>query len=352
MQLAGRFERVVGIVTIATVVAACGDEDATMLPEAEIDVEPIPGSNTAPVISGVPAGGVTAGTFYDFIPAASDADGDALSFTIQNRPGWAQFDPQIGRLSGTPDPVDVGSYGNIVISVSDGFTTASLAPFVVVVNPPPSQNTPPTISGQPASSVLPGNPYSFTPTASDFDGDALSFSVIALPGWAQFNAATGRLSGTAAVSDAGTYTGLSIAVSDGEATAALPSFSIEVVDPNSPPTISGNPDATVVAGDAYSFVPSANDPDGDTLSFSITDRKYRRLAIDRSDRLCRLLGHGIGQLPELDNAREPWADDLCRRQPAFGCDVFLCHEGLQQRRPRIELFERSQQNDSVINWGQ
>ena len=36
-------------------------------------------------------------------------------------------------LSGTPAPGDVGSYGNILISVSDGVASAALAPFSISV---------------------------------------------------------------------------------------------------------------------------------------------------------------------------------------------------------------------------
>jgi hypothetical protein len=40
---------------------------------------------------------------------------------------------------------------------------------------------------------------------------------------------------------------------------------------NAPPTISGQPSSNVVAGQAYTFQPSANDPNGDTLTFSVTN---------------------------------------------------------------------------------
>lgn len=244
--------------------------DASSLPRLTISVQAASSPNRAPQISGAPAGSITAGNFYDFIPVASDSDGDPLTFSIENRPVWAVFDPQIGRLSGTPGSGDIGSYGNVVISVTDGIATTVLDPFVIVVNPAPSQNSPPTISGQPPSSVVIGNAYSFTPTASDVDQDSLNFSAINLPGWAQIDSGSGALSGSPGPSDVGFHNGISIVVSDGQAQAALPSFSIEVIDPNSPPTISGSPADTVTAGDAYSFTPTANDSDGDTLSFTIS----------------------------------------------------------------------------------
>ena len=91
-------------------------------------------ANRAPAISGTPGGSVVAGSGYSFQPSATDADGDALSFSISNKPAWASFSGSTGRLSGTPGTGSVGSYGNIVISVSDGTASASLPAFSIRVN--------------------------------------------------------------------------------------------------------------------------------------------------------------------------------------------------------------------------
>src|SRR5436190_19169291 len=90
-------------------------------------------------------------------------------------------------------------------------------------------NQAPTISGTPQGSVVQSTVYSFTPTASDPDGNTLSFSVVNLPAWASFNANTGRLSGTPTSANVGTYSNIRISVSDGTATTNLATFSIQVV---------------------------------------------------------------------------------------------------------------------------
>jgi hypothetical protein len=90
-------------------------------------------TNKAPVISGTPPTSVAVGAAYSFRPTASDPDGDALTFSISNKPAWASFDTKTGRLSGTPSSAYVGVYSNIVIKVSDGKTSASLAPFSITV---------------------------------------------------------------------------------------------------------------------------------------------------------------------------------------------------------------------------
>ena len=93
-----------------------------------------------------------------------------------------------------------------------------------------STNTPSplTISGAPAASVALGGTYNFTPVASDSNGKTLSFSIQNKPSWVSFNSETGELSGTPTSAQVGSYSNVSISVSDGVLSATLPSFSISV----------------------------------------------------------------------------------------------------------------------------
>jgi hypothetical protein len=168
---------------------------------------------------------VNAGQAYSFTPTASDPDGDNLSFSITGRPSWMSFSSSNGRLSGTPTSSNAGTFSNIVIRVSDGQATTSLPAFAITVNVP---NSPPTIGGTPPASVNANSPYSFTPTASDPDGNALTFSVAGLPSWASFNASNGHISGTPGDQHVGTYSGIRITASDGNASAVLGPFTIAV----------------------------------------------------------------------------------------------------------------------------
>ncbi len=90
-------------------------------------------ANSPPSLSGRPASTVTAGELWAFTPEASDPDGDPLWFTIQNAPGWAQFDPQTGALWGTPTAGNVGRTENIRLAVTDGIASESLPAFSVTV---------------------------------------------------------------------------------------------------------------------------------------------------------------------------------------------------------------------------
>ena len=86
-----------------------------------------------PTISGAPGTAVTEGQAYAFQPTAADSDLQTLRYAIINKPTWATFDPATGRLSGTPPKGSAGTYANVGISVTDGASTASLAPFTITV---------------------------------------------------------------------------------------------------------------------------------------------------------------------------------------------------------------------------
>jgi hypothetical protein len=92
---------------------------------------------------------------------------------------------------------------------------------------PTPSNRSPLISGVPATQATAGSQWSFQPTASDPDGDALTFSISAVPSGTAFNSNTGALSGSPAT---GTYNGIMITVSDGRGgTASLAPFTLTVV---------------------------------------------------------------------------------------------------------------------------
>jgi putative Ig domain-containing protein len=119
-------------------------------------------TSAPPIISGTPATTDVAGTAYSFTPQASDASGAALSFSVQNKPAWASFSIANGTLSGTPTTTDVGTYSNIVISVSDGTNSAALAPFSIDVTQPAPAPTPPSAT------------LSWTAPTTNTDGSAVT----------------------------------------------------------------------------------------------------------------------------------------------------------------------------------
>ena len=82
-------------------------------------------------------GDIKVGELYLFIPDAKDANGDSLSFSVEQLPAWADFNETSGEISGTPLRTDIGNYPDILIRVSDGSAFGNLAAFTINVNPEP-----------------------------------------------------------------------------------------------------------------------------------------------------------------------------------------------------------------------
>lgn len=125
--------------------------------------------NAPPTLSGTPDGTVIENSFYEFVPDASDSDGDSLTFAITNKPGWADFDPTTGALYGTPTAADVGHYNAIQIAVSDSHATAELAPFAIDVTSTALAAV--TLNWQPPSGNTDGTPL------SDLEGYRIYYGV-------------------------------------------------------------------------------------------------------------------------------------------------------------------------------
>ncbi|HEV8334287.1 MAG TPA: putative Ig domain-containing protein [Steroidobacteraceae bacterium] len=241
--------------TYSNIIIKVSDGTTTVaLPAFSITVNAT-STNHPPKISGTPPTTGKVGVQYNFLPSASDPDGDALHFSVVNKPAWMVFNTSSGRLYGTPTSANVGTWSNITIIVIDSKgMSATLPAFALSVGS--GSNSAPTISGTPPKSVVAGSLYSFTPTAKDANGDTLAFSITNKPAWATFSTTTGKLSGTPSSAQTGVYSNITIKVSDGKGgSATLPAYAITVT--------SGS---TGAGSTTLSWTPPTENTNGTTLT--------------------------------------------------------------------------------------
>jgi hypothetical protein len=84
----------------------------------------------APTITGTPPSSDIVGNLYSFTPIATNA----LSFSITNKPYWANFNTSTGVLTGTPTNANAGTYSNIIISATNSMGTVFLPAFALIVS--------------------------------------------------------------------------------------------------------------------------------------------------------------------------------------------------------------------------
>ncbi len=180
--------------------------------------------NEAPVLTSIGSQTIGESSLLSFVITASDVNGDSLSYSTSGLPTGAVFAADQQRFSWTPDYTQAGNF-TVLFTVTDGLFSDSESIAITVTN----SNRPPVISGTPGDSVMATTSYSFTPVASDPDGDAITFSITNKPNWATFSTATGELSGTPSEAQVGINSNIVISVNDSNSSVSLSSFTIDVI---------------------------------------------------------------------------------------------------------------------------
>lgn len=118
-------------------------------------------------------GSVTVGQTFTLTPNVTGGSGKTLTFTVANAAPWMTFNAGTGVLTGTPTAANVGTYSNIVISVSDGQASASAAPFTIQVVAA-AASTGSTGAGATGAGATGTADVSWTPPTTNTDGSTLT----------------------------------------------------------------------------------------------------------------------------------------------------------------------------------
>jgi large repetitive protein len=218
-------------------------------------------ANTPPVVTNPGAQGGTVGTALSLTIAATDADGDPLSFTATGLPAGLTLAAASGVISGTPTTAGAST---VVVSASDGRGGTGSTTFGWTIT---AANTPPVVTNPGAQGGTVGTALSLTIAATDADGDPLSFTATGLPAGLTLAAASGVISGTPTTAGASTVV---VSASDGRGGTGSTTFGWTITAANTPPVVT-NPGAQGgTVGTALSLTIAATDADGDPLSFTAT----------------------------------------------------------------------------------
>ena len=196
--------------------------------------------NSPPEIVSVPAPSVCLGDDFQYAIVADDPDvGQTLTYGLMAGPAGMTVDPDTGLVIWTPAQVEPSVSVSVV--VSDGIGGVATQAFLVTVET--CGNQPPVItSAAPATAA--GNPWCHQAVATDADGDALSWALLASPTGMNIDSGTGLLCWSPAPS--GTSF-VSIQVADGAGGVATQSFTLAIGDAPSGP----EDDPVDVDGDGY-----------------------------------------------------------------------------------------------------
>jgi guanyl-specific ribonuclease Sa len=222
--------------------------------------------NPPPVVTNPGAQSSNEGQPVSLQIVATDANGDTLTYSPSNLPLGLSLNSATGLISGTPSNQSAGTY-QTVISVSDGTSTTQAA-FQWTV----ADITSPTVLNPGNQSNREGDPVSLAVSASDSDGDTLTYSASHLPTGLSINSSTGLISGSISysaveINGGGSFT-VTVSASDHVSTAGSQTFTWTVAEYDPPPSITNPGDLSNSEGQPVSLQIQASVPDGDTLTYS------------------------------------------------------------------------------------
>ncbi|MDR7090925.1 retention module-containing protein [Cellvibrio fibrivorans] len=198
---------------------------------------------------------------------ASDIEGDTLGYAVSGQPtnGSVSLNPATGSFVYTPNANYNGS-DSFIVTISDGkggATTSRINIGVTPVNDAP-------VSNNQNLSTPEDTPINGQISASDIDGGALGYLISGSPanGSVTLNAATGSFVYTPNAGYNGSDSFV-VTISDGNGGTTTSRVNIGVTPVNDVPT-AGNLNLTTDEDVPVNGAISANDPDGDTLSYTVT----------------------------------------------------------------------------------
>ena len=248
-----------------------------------VDATTIVAGPGPPVLAAIANMKVEPGATADQGISARDPDGDAITFTSSG-PAFMTLtsDPQVGntRTGSIHLAPPLGTSGTFQASVT---ATANSEfddqAFVITVR----TNSPPTLVQPADMTVDEGATANQTITATDADGDGLSFAKVTGPTFLTVTTttpgtgtATGNINLAPGFSDAGTVSATVVA-SDGSLTNDK-TFTVTVNNVDRSPVLAVITNMSVSAGGTGTQGISASDPDGDAITFTASGPAFMTLS--------------------------------------------------------------------------
>jgi LmbE family N-acetylglucosaminyl deacetylase len=219
-------------------------------------------ANIPPVVTNPGNQSGIVGTAVSLQIAATDANGDILTYNASGLPAGLSINAATGRISGMPN--SIGS-ANVNVTVNDGRGGSDSTAFTWSVLPAPPVNVAPVLTNPGSQTGTVGEAVSLQILASDANGDSLGYSAGNLPAGLAIDTSTGRISGVTTTAGSSSVT---IVVSDGRGGSDTATFTWTVVTTNVAPTLTNPGPQSGTVGAALALALVATDADGDALTFA------------------------------------------------------------------------------------
>jgi len=220
-------------------------------------------ANAAPQITSTPVTTATVGIAYAYRVIATDPNGDTLAYSLTQAPAGMTIAATTGQITWTPTSAQTGSQAVTARAVDPG-GLAAVQSFTVTVS---GANTAPQITSSPVTVATVGAAYAYRVTATDANGDTLTYSLTQAPAGMVINSVSGQISWTPTSAQTGSQA-VTARVADPGGLAATQSFTVSVSSATVSPQI-GNSWRIMPVGDSNTEN-LANFPGYQTITQALT----------------------------------------------------------------------------------
>ena len=216
-------------------------------------------NNPPPVLQAIGDKSVDENVALTFTVNATDPNSEPITYLVQSLPSGATLDSQTGDFSWTPSYTQAGSY-QVRFIASDDNSNDSETITITVSN----VNRPPVLGAISDPSVDENDLLNISVSATDPDGQALTYSVSGLPNGAVFASQT--FTWTPSYDQAGTFA-VTFTADDGQGQDSQV-VTITVINVNRAPVFTAINNKSIWSDDPLTFTIDATDPDGDAVTYS------------------------------------------------------------------------------------
>jgi len=230
--------------------------------------------NEAPVLEFVGDKLAVFDDLFELTMRASDLDQEPLTFSVTGLPDAAILTPGnvygTATLNWTPAPADLGTY-TVTFEVVDGgngnaaLVASGSEAITLIVR---EANAAPALVSPGNQTVAEGDALTLELSATDPDGDVLTYSAAGLPSGAVLDPIAGILTWTPTLLQAGLYEDVVLSVSDGQGSSSQ-TIAIEVSNTNMAPQLVSLPVLAGREGTLLEYTIVGADFDSDALVFAV-----------------------------------------------------------------------------------
>ncbi|MCC3568788.1 MAG: DUF4114 domain-containing protein [Microcoleus sp. PH2017_31_RDM_U_A] len=150
--------------------------------------------NQPPKFSGTPDVEAVIGKAYVYSATAVDPEGDAITYSLLEKPQGMEIDAETGIVTWNPAAGDIGNHA-VTVRADDGKGGITKLTYTLsAVTQPP--NRPPIFTSTPVVDAAVNTPYRYNSDAADPDSDTLTYNLVLGPDGMTVNPETGLVQWT------------------------------------------------------------------------------------------------------------------------------------------------------------